>query len=157
MITTAETLEKAIIFCVNAHQGQYRKGDGRPYVLHPLSVASRISAIKKSTNPYLIGCAAMLHDTVEDCKEKGITLEVIAKEFGYKVAALVAELTLDKTQYATIGKERYLAEEMRYMSSYAFAIKLADRLDNVSDMAKMDESFQRKYVKETIYILKSLK
>ncbi len=150
---TSETFGKAVIFAANAHKGQFRKGDGRPYILHPISVMSRIGKAKKSVNIYLLGASALLHDTVEDC---GISIEQIAQEFGYHVAALVQELTLDKRMYELVGKSKYLASEMLKMSSYGLAIKLCDRLDNVSDMKKMPSSFVRNYIRETEYILDRL-
>lgn len=149
-IVSADVLERAIVFAVNAHMGQRRKGDGRPYILHPMSVMQRIQSIKKSNNIYMLGAAAILHDTVEDC---GVDIDVIAKEFGFHVAALVDELTLDKNQYEQIGKKEYLAQELCHMTSYALAIKLCDRLDNVCDMKEMKPSFQNRYVEETTYIL----
>lgn len=148
------TLERAIIYSAKAHAGQTRKGDGRPYILHPLSVMFRVDKNKKSTNRYLLAVAAILHDTVEDC---GVTLQQIAEEFGYQVAALVDELTLDKAKYESIGKKEYLAQELYGMSSYALTIKLCDRLDNLEDMENMSESFQQKYKEETLYILNHIK
>jgi (p)ppGpp synthase/HD superfamily hydrolase len=155
---SAKTFEKAITFATKAHQGQCRRGDGRPYILHPLSVMTRVLAIKKSANAYLLGAAAILHDVVEDCYKEDIKggLAVIAKEFGYAVAAIVEELTLDKEMYEVIGKKEYLAQEMVEMSSYALAIKLCDRLDNVSDMESMTVEFQKSYLAETEYILKAI-
>jgi GTP pyrophosphokinase len=152
--TNQSTLERAILFSVKAHTGQTRKGDGRPYILHPLSVMFRVDKNKKSTNRYLLAVAAILHDTVEDC---GITLQQIAEEFGYQVAALVDELTLNKAKYESIGKKEYLAQELYGMSSYALTIKLCDRLDNLEDMESMSESFQQKYKEETLYILNHIK
>lgn len=155
----AKTFEKAIIYATNAHKGQFRKGDGRPYILHPISVMNRILSIKKSTNPYLLGTAAILHDVVEDCfkefsdREK---LDEIAKQFGFAVASIVEELTLDKKMYNLLGKSEYLARELVNMTSYALAIKLCDRLDNVCDMEKMGEDFRRKYTAETYFILNRL-
>lgn len=155
MKITSETLQRAIEFAVEKHQGQVRKGDGRPYILHPMSVMLRIGQAKESTNPFLLASAAILHDTVEDCN---VELSEIASKFGYDVAALVDELTLDKTQYTKNpgGKKVYLAEHMVEMSSYALAIKLADRLDNVSDLSKVTEDFRKKYIEETGYILNTI-
>lgn len=149
----AETLEKAIKFALDAHKGQTRKGDGRPYIMHPISVMMRVGQNKKSTNAYLLAVAAVLHDTVEDC---GVELDTIAKLFGYYTAGLVEELTLDKSKYDTIGKKEYLAQEMCSMSSYALCIKLCDRLDNLEDMESMTDEFKQRYSEETNYILQEL-
>ena len=152
----AKTFEKAIVYAANAHQGQFRKGDGRPYILHPIAVMTRILSIKKSTNAFLLGTAAILHDVVEDCwkdKSDKDKLDEISNEFGYCVASLVQELTLNKDMYEVVGKAEYLANEMKNMTSYALAIKLCDRLENVSDMESMSKEFQKKYCEETYFIL----
>lgn len=151
-------LDKAIIFAAKAHETQTRKGDGRPYILHPMSVMFRIlsfKGFKQSTNPYLLAIAAILHDVVEDCE---ISIQTIAVEFGYSVAALVEELTLDKSKYgeSDYDKSEYLAQEVFDMSSYALAIKLCDRWDNICDTHSMPPEFKRKYVPETLRILKKL-
>ncbi len=151
---TSEVFEKAIVFAIEAHKGQKRKGNGAPYITHPFSVMSRIKQYKKSANLFLLGAAAVLHDTVEDC---GVTIETIIKEFGLHVAALVSELTLDKAQYKRYGKKEYLTLEMIGMSSYALAIKLCDRLDNICDTDQMTNEFKDKYKKETQYILEQIK
>lgn len=153
MVITAETFHKAIGFATQAHKGQYRKGDGRPYILHPMEVMLLAMNIKKSVNAFLIGTVCILHDTVEDCD---VTLETIAKEFGYAVAALVEELTLLKENYKTIGKTEYLKQETLKMSSYALFIKLCDRFCNVRDMASMSEEFRTNYIAETYAILSNL-
>jgi (p)ppGpp synthase/HD superfamily hydrolase len=151
---TSKQLEEAIIFATEKHGGQVRKGDGRPYILHPMSVLMRCYKAKSSKNMFLLMTACILHDTVEDC---GVKLDEIASKFGYHVAALVEELTLDKTKYEIIGKKEYLAEEMVGMSSYALFIKLCDRLDNISDCVSMSNEFVIKYVAETAYILDKVK
>lgn len=53
-------IAKAMSIAIEAHNGQKDKG-GSPYILHPLTVAS-----KQETEACII--AAMLHDVVEDSK-----------------------------------------------------------------------------------------
>lgn len=151
MNVTAETLQKAIEFAVRAHKGVHRKGSGAPYIIHPMAVMGRLMSVKESSNMFLLATAAILHDTVEDVE--WVTRELIAQEFGYYVAGLVEELTLDKSKYGTMGKKEYLAHEMSRMSSYAFVLKLCDRLENVIDMRKMGKKFQTRYTEETNYII----
>lgn len=148
---TNDVLEKAIIFATKKHKGQRRKGNKRPYIMHPISVMNTLYQIKEhSDNIYLLAAAAILHDTVEDC---GVSLKKIAKKFGYHVASLVEELTLDKNQYEIIGKTKYLSIHMMSMSSYALCIKLCDRLDNVKDLKSMNSNFRSRYISETKDIL----
>lgn len=147
-------LEDAIVFAAQKHKGQVRKGNKMPYIIHPMRVLHNLLAIKESKNIMIMSAAAILHDTVEDC---GVKIQEIAKRFGYQVAALVEELTLDKTQYEKIGKAVYLADHMLKMSSYALNIKLSDRLDNIEDTKTMSSDFTKKYIAETNYILEKLK
>ena len=151
---TAETLEKALVFAINAHKGQVRKGNGRPYILHPISVMSRIFANKESKNMYMLACAAALNDCIEDADD--IKLDDIRREFGDNIADIVDELTSDKEKCKLIGKKEYLLQKLNMMSSYALAIKLCDRLDNICDMKDMDDAFKHRYVLETNYILDNL-
>lgn len=151
---SAKTLEQAIIFAALKHTGQFRKGDNRPYILHPLSVLLTLEKIKKSKNKFLLAVACILHDVVEDCD---VTLEEIEEEFGSDVAAIVEELTSDKDAIKEQGKENYLLDKMLHMSSYALCIKLVDRLDNIRSMESMDKKFQKKLIAQTRFILDSLK
>jgi guanosine-3',5'-bis(diphosphate) 3'-pyrophosphohydrolase len=150
----AALLNEAIIFAAKKHRGQVRKGDGMPYIIHPMAVLYILMEVKTSSNTYLLAIAAILHDVVEDC---GITLDKIAKKFGYQVAALVKELTLQKEKYKIIGKTKYLCQEIIGMTSYALCIKLCDRLHNVRSMKRMPQDFVDKYVPETWEILTAAK
>lgn len=150
---TARLFAEAIQFATLKHMGQYRKGNGHPYIVHPMSVMLKVNTHKKSDNIWLLGTAAILHDTVEDC---GVQIEEITQRFGLHVAALVQELTLDKSQYEIIGKTEYLKQQTLKMSSYALVIKLCDRLDNVSDLTALPREKQLSYVKETYDILANL-
>jgi len=52
------TIEKAISIALNAHEGQKRL-DGRPYIMHPLRMASKA----KNENEIIV---SILHDVIED-------------------------------------------------------------------------------------------
>jgi (p)ppGpp synthase/HD superfamily hydrolase len=140
----------ALAFATKAHSGQTRS-DNTPYVEHPQRVAKTILDFKKSKNLDQLISAAYLHDTIEDTDT---TFEDLKKMFGGLVAEIVMELTSDKEKIKELGKTEYLAQKMTGMSSYSLAIKLADRLDNVSDLktAKTPE-FRERYRKETETIL----
>ena len=77
-------LDKAIIFAVNAHRGQFRKGSDTPYILHPMEAAAIVGTMTADDE---VLAAAVLHDTVEDT---GTTIEQIREQFGERVAALVS-------------------------------------------------------------------
>ena len=153
MIVTANVLEKALLFAMLKHQNQFRKGDGRPYILHPLSVLLTLDRVKKSKNRFLLATASVLHDVVEDCD---VSLSEISEKFGYQVASIVEELTSDRVEIERLGKKEYLLNKMINMSSYALCIKLCDRLDNVSDLESTTPEFKEKVITETNFILNGL-
>jgi guanosine-3',5'-bis(diphosphate) 3'-pyrophosphohydrolase len=153
MELTTKDLERAIIFATEKHKGQIRKGNGRPYILHPLSVMQHLYNYKKSKNINILAMATVLHDCLEDTDT---TIEEIAELFGYHVASIVIELTSDNDKIKEQGKAPYLLAKMLGMSSYALVIKLCDRLDNINDMVDMNENFRIKYIKETNFILNGL-
>ena len=84
---------RAIAFATKAHEGQFRKGTKRPYIVHPLEVGEIVATL---TFDEEIISAALLHDTIEDCQ--GITREVLAQEFSEHVAELVAQESEDKSK-----------------------------------------------------------
>ncbi len=139
-------------FASERHMGQTRKGGG-PYMAHPERVAGHVARNKRSSRLAELRAAALLHDTVEDT---GTTIEEIRDRFGDLVASLVGELTSDDRKLAEVGKARYLTQKLLGMSDWGLVIKLADRLDNVSDLPSADEAFRRRYVAETEEILSAL-
>ena len=151
MFETSRMLLKAVRFATQAHEGQVRKFQDVPYIVHPTAVATYIEILGGTTTERI---TALLHDTVEDTD---VTIEQIVEQFGFEVAQLVAELTIDKSDPAyegNDGKRDYLIAKMLHMSEPALFIKLVDRLDNVCDLkAVTDTTFLDRYVNETNAIL----
>ena len=145
-------LDQAIDFAEHMHKGQIRKGDQKPYVVHPKAVYSILKSFKIKDKVLLI--AAWLHDTIEDTTA---TYNVIKKKFNKEVANLVKELSSDKKEIEKEGKEVYLLNKMVKMDKNALTLKLADRLHNVSDIMTMPEKSSEKTYKQTKYILTNLK
>ena len=61
-----EKIKKAYEYANELHQGQFRQS-GEPYISHPLAVAEIVAGLGLDTDSI---CAALLHDTVEDCSDK---------------------------------------------------------------------------------------
>jgi len=148
-----ENADKAKEYAEKAHEGQYRKFAGEKYVEHPKRVAEIVKRFKKSHKIDALVNAALLHDTVEDTNT---TIEDLKKMFGGLVASLVNELTSNKEKIKQVGKTPYLSDKMKNMSSWGLVIKLADRLDNVSDLKNASPEFANKYSKETWKIINNL-
>jgi (p)ppGpp synthase/HD superfamily hydrolase len=140
----------ALAYAAKAHKGQTRAG-GAAYISHPVQVAKSVEQYKKSHNLDALISAAYLHDTVEDTDT---THEDLERMFGGLVASLVKELTSDKEKISSMGKAEYLKHKMATMSSYALVIKLADRLDNVQDIATAKTpEWRTRYKNETEHVL----
>ena len=75
-------------YAAKLHEGQFRVS-GDPYISHPVAVAEIVAGLELDTDSI---CAALLHDTVEDCAEQTNCKE-IEKQFGADVALLVDGLT----------------------------------------------------------------
>ena len=86
-------IDKAMRFATKAHEGQVRKGTSRPYIVHPVEVGDIVSSMTKDEE---VISAAILHDTIEDCK--GVTRDMLAEEFSERVASLVAQESEDKSK-----------------------------------------------------------
>lgn len=76
--------------------------------------------------------AALLHDTVEDTDT---TIEEIQETFGPAVAALVAEVTDDKSLSKQARKDAQIVAASK-SSRGAKLIKLADKLHNLRDLTR---------------------
>ena len=89
--------EKALDFANRVHCGMVRKGDPLPYILHPMEAAVIVSSMTRDQN---VIAAALLHDVVEDAN---ITPEELEREFGSRVAGLVASETENKRENLSPG------------------------------------------------------
>lgn len=121
-------VNKAISFATKAHEGQFRKGTTRPFILHPLEVGTIVASMTADTE---VICAAILHDTIEDCE--GITEEVIEKEFSKRVADLVVEESEDKSK-TWMERKSHTIEKLKTARWEIQLIGLADKLSNMRDI-----------------------
>ncbi len=148
---SCDMVSKAWAFAEKAHEGQKRQS-GEPYFIHPAYVASIITEMMP--DPATIA-ASLLHDTVEDCE--GVTREMLAREFGEKVAQLVDGVTkMDKLDFA--DREERQAESLRKMflamsrDIRVVMIKLADRLHNMRTLSFQPRHRQVAIARETLDI-----
>lgn len=85
-------LHEAIMFAVNAHKGQTRKGNDIPYIYHPMEVLQILTEMGCDED---VKIAGVLHDTVEDTDT---TIDDIKTSFGESVTSLVGGHTEDKSK-----------------------------------------------------------
>ena len=118
---------RAMAFAARKHSSQRRKGEAaEPYVNHVVEVAELVARATGGDDPVLV-MGALLHDTVEDT---GTTREELEREFGADVAALVAEVTDDKS-LAKDERKRLQVANTPHKSPRAKMIKLADKTSNL--------------------------
>lgn len=132
-----------------AHAGQTRKYNHRPYITHPARVAA--ATMLQPGVTAAMACAAWLHDVVEDC---GITIDAIARDFGDDVARLVSDLTKVDSPAATRA-DRAAAARRRLASAdpRAKVIKLIDRIDNLRELDAAPAEIRALYVEESQLLL----
>ena len=108
------------------HKSQKRKGDAaEPYMNHLLEVAALVAQSSDGDTNCII--AALMHDAVED---QGVTFDEIRALYGDEVAAIVAEVTDDKSLPKAERKELQV-RKAPHKSRAACILKLADKTSNV--------------------------
>lgn len=152
------TLLRAFEFAAAKHRDQRRKGgEGSPYINHLIDVAHllwHIGGVRDS----ITMTAAILHDTVEDT---GVTEDDIRREFGGETAAVVMEVTDDKT-LPKEKRKRLQVEHAAFLSPRAAAIKIADKISNIKDIVSLPPagwSLERKkaYIEWSVEVVDHLR
>ena len=147
-----EKITNAFLYAEKLHEGQFRLS-GESYISHPVAVAIIVAELGLDTDSI---CAALLHDTVEDCADK-TDLATIEKLFGKDVSMLVDGLT-KIIQVQVADKEEAHIENIRKMllamnrDIRVIFIKLCDRLHNMRTLSAKREEKQRSTALETMYI-----
>lgn len=123
-------LEKAISYAADKHTDAVRKGSNIPYIVHPLEALSIAASI---TSDQDILAATVLHDVVEDTPA---TLADIEKEFGKRIAELVASDSEDKMPGVPPSESWKLRKEATILSLRTASLEekiivLADKLSNI--------------------------
>ena len=125
------TVLKAADAAARWHAHQKRKGAAEePYINHLLEVATLVAEATGGKDPNLV-VAALLHDAIED---QEVPREMIAEVFGEDVAALVEEVTDDKSLDKQ-ERKRLQVEHASKKSERAKVIKLADKTSNLRTIA----------------------
>ena len=147
-----EKIQKAYEYANALHEGQFRKS-GEPYISHPLAVAEIVAGLELDTDSI---CAALLHDTVEDCSDK-VDLKEIQKIFGEQVALLVDGLTKIVSLQIEDKEEQHI-ENLRKMllamskDVRVIFIKLCDRLHNMRTLGVKEDRKRRMTALETMQV-----
>ena len=145
-------IQSAYDYAKDLHEGQFRIS-GEAYISHPIAVAEIVAGLELDTDSI---CAALLHDTVEDCSEK-TDLKEIEKKFGKSVALLVDGLTkivvlqVEDKEEAHIENLRKMLLAMSKDVRVIF-IKLCDRLHNMRTLSVKPDNKRRITALETMQV-----
>ncbi len=147
-----EKIQKAFDYANELHCGQFR-ASGEAYISHPIAVAEIVAGLGLDTDSI---CAALLHDTVEDCGEK-TDLALVEKKFGPDVAMLVDGLTKIVSLKIEDKEEQHI-ENLRKMllamskDVRVIFIKLCDRLHNMRTLSAKSDAKRRMTALETMQV-----
>ena len=128
-------VEKAIQFATKAHEGQVRKGVAVPYIFHPMEVMEIVSGMTEDEE---VIAAAVLHDTLEDCKT--VTEEILEEEFGARITSFIKAESEDKSKTWLERKSSTILHLKIEHRREVKMIALADKLSNIRSMARDYES-----------------
>jgi (p)ppGpp synthase/HD superfamily hydrolase len=123
---------RALDFVARKHSDQRRKGAAaEPYINHLAEVACLVAEATEGRDPLAV-LGALLHDTLEDTDT---TRKELESEFGVEAAALVAEVTDDKS-LPKQERKRLQVETAPHKSERAKLIKIADKTSNLRSISE---------------------
>jgi (p)ppGpp synthase/HD superfamily hydrolase len=108
--------------------------------------------VMEATDDEDLIAAAVLHDVVEDCN---VSIQDLETQFGMPVAAVVEMLTNASKGLAAHRSDRKKADFNRISdaSQDVRLVKLADRIDNIRDLAGAPPKFVELYLDESEALL----
>jgi len=150
----ADLVDRARRFATEVHRriGHTRKYTRQPYDAHLAAVAQLVEDV--TDDPEMIA-AAWLHDTVEDTPA---TIEDIEAQFGGGVARMVSELT-DVSRPGDGNRAERKELDRRHLSlasARSKTVKLADLINNCTDITAHDRRFGRVFLGEMAALLEVL-
>ena len=147
-----EKIKAAGEYAESLHEGQFRVS-GDPYISHPVAVAEVVFHLGLDTASI---CAALLHDTVEDCADKTSFKDIEAR-FGPEITMLVDGLTKMVTMYIEDKEEAHIENIRKMLLAMSkdvrvIFIKLCDRLHNMRTLSVKPDPKRRSTALETMYV-----
>lgn len=121
--------EKAMRLALRAHEGQVRKTDGSPYVIHPIMVALKLARHGFSDE---VVAAALVHDVLEDTP---VNEDELKQELGQEVLDIVTGVSEDKNLEWEMRKEAY-AKQIGAGSDGVKAVSIGDKIHNLESVLR---------------------
>jgi len=118
-------IQLAIEVAAKAHRNQTRKGTDIPYISHPYAVG--IMLLREGSSEDIVS-AGILHDTIEDT---WVTLEYINRNFGEKVAEIVAGCSEPDKSLPWEDRKIHTLKFLKTSSPEIRIVACADKLHNI--------------------------
>jgi len=157
-IRKTPSIERAVAFTIEKHQGQFRRS-GEPYVVHPILVCVFVAYLGGDESMVVAG---LLHDVVEDTS---CSTEEVKEMFGEEVGHLVDGLTKiveirDHELLPSSSNDKLVASALTFRKMLiasirdvrVLVIKLCDRLHNMLTLEALDASKQKRISEETLVV-----
>jgi HD domain len=120
--------QAAAAYAKRAHEGQRRKVDGAPFILHPLEVAS---LLYDDDAPDHLIAAGVLHDTIE---KTHVVASDLRERFGSRVATLVIAVSEDEHITGYAQRKAALREQVAGAGEEALMLFAADKLSKAREL-----------------------
>lgn len=142
------SIQTAALFGAAAHDGQTRKGDGSPYITHPLAVAAILAELHYDA---VLLQSALLHDVLEDTS---ISPEEMAKRFGSQVVHIVQGVSKIQKIKESDPRRNQASSFIKMLQALiadprVLLVKLADRLHNMQTLDAFKREKQLRIIDET--------
>ena len=150
-----DIINKACKVAKIAHEWQFRKYSGKPYIVHPLRV-SRMMA--KKTKDLSLILAAILHDTVEDAPDK-VSMSYIYKTFWDEVWYLVDSVTNNIMYFYNEPDVKFKDKLDKLLTggmrdARCLVLKMLDREHNNKTLVwlKTDKQIRKSFETQALYV-----
>ncbi|OGJ67520.1 hypothetical protein A2947_02360 [Candidatus Peribacteria bacterium RIFCSPLOWO2_01_FULL_54_110] len=129
----------AVSLAVTVHSPMKRKGDGLPYIVHPIAVFGLLAHWGADEDTCIAG---LLHDVIEDAEndtQRTAYRKEIGEKFGKEVLEIVEGVTeQDKSLPWKERKNLYL-QHLRNASKESLLVSCADRTHNTASLVEAYE------------------
>ena len=157
-IKVTPDIQKALDFCIKAHENQFRKS-GEPYVVHPILVAA-ITAYFSNDKAMVI--TSLLHDVIEDTK---FDLDKVTEDYGKDIARMVDGLTKiveirEHQLISSSSNDKLLSSALTFRKMLVASIddvrvlvvKLCDRFHNMLTLDALSVTKRLRIAEETLVV-----
>jgi hypothetical protein len=118
----------ALLYAHSLHEGQRRRSDGAPFIVHPIEVAALLRGAGAGDR---LVAAGILHDTIE---KTDASASALRRRFGAKVTALVLAVTDDPAISGYVRRKAALRAQVAGAGEEALMLFAADKVSRAVEL-----------------------